>query len=271
MLYNGTMIKKLEKIAYIILVLTTAFFMYKVVVKNSEENKSPKPEAVIEKEATREETATPTTTGNASTVPENQATDATKKEEPETKPQESKKTVLDYYYELPNKYFMGGADNGFSRQEREKSIQTKDIANYFVSFYPPYVDGPGTVTVFVTPEKEHLIAVETKGCGPGCEQELYFLKYQNGNWKDVTSEVSPRIDTLIPSKILLLQNYLKNRNPQDATIGNLLYKLPRYGTTIEYYDQFSGIVLLKWHWKKGKFTVEEVSLENQIPYWEREE
>lgn len=193
---------------------------------------------------------------------------------PAPPPQASNKTVLDYYYELPKKYFMGGENNSFTRQEREQAIQVKDLENYYIEFSPNYIDGNGSLTVFVTPQKEHIIAVETKGCGPGCEQKFYFLTYKDGLWKDVTNEVFPNIASQIAASLTNLQWYLRNRNPNELPIGNLLIRLPQHGTTIEYYDQFSQIVLWKFLWRQGKFIPEEISLDdlqNQKPAWEREE
>ncbi len=154
------------------------------------------------------------------------------------------KTVEDYFNEIPDQYFRD-----VSKAVRTGAIDVLDLENYYISFSPMEIEGSGSMTVFLH-NGEHLIVTEMKGCGPACEQEIYFLRYDNGQFIDVTAQYLPDLD------------FSKEKAETFAEDPNApfvpLFVLPRYGTTIEVTEQFSDEILYKLHWKKGKFEVEEV-------------
>ena len=153
------------------------------------------------------------------------------------------KTVRDYFYLLPPKYFTlegcaPATDKNCNRARREyieNFLETEDTAN---GFWKSGCDGAQsclTLVLFKRPAGNYVVALKT-------EFEMgstnYFLEYKNGRWLDLGAQVIP------------------NFSP------NNIYELPQNGTTIEVFaknktseDSEKGKKLYNLVWKNGKFSV----------------
>ena len=146
-------------------------------------------------------------------------------------------TIEDYIIDIPDKYFAG-----IVPEDRMEFITVLDIDNYYSSLHPRTLDGSVTITVFIEPNGDHLIAADVKGCGPLCEQTVWFLKKEGEEYVDVTDDYFPDLDY---KKIVT-----------DLEYPNPLIVLPQYGTTIKVADQLSGEIFYEIVWKGGEFIVQ---------------
>ncbi len=155
-------------------------------------------------------------------------------------------TVKDYLMQIDDKYFMG-----FTAEERTKGMTILDEENYYTAFDPIEIDGNGSMTIFITPEGENIVAIETKVCGPACYQEFHILAIWKKDMRDkttyteITERAFPELD------FTKEMNDAKAKNPDAPFIP--LITLPQHGTTIEIREQFSHELLATVKWKKGKF------------------
>lgn len=143
----------------------------------------------------------------------------------------TRKTVLDYYYLLPDSYF----EYPHSKDERKVALlydgSIADVKNDYVLIT---LDAVGTLEVVVFRYKNRdLIAVRRyyEGC------TLWFFTYNEGQWKDVTKQIMP---------VRLNEKYD--------------YTLPRYGTTIRvrrdlWPSKKRGQKVYDLVWRKGRFRV----------------
>ena len=144
------------------------------------------------------------------------------------------RTVQDYFLLLPERYA------GISRERREELLRngnvTVDLRNGYLSFQDSAEDR-SAVALFRRPDGSYLIAVTYLGpdlrVSPDFEEvsRIYFLRYQNGTWRDVTRSTLPL--------------------PFDS---RLIYELPRYGTTIKITDR-NGQRAYDLMWRNGRFTI----------------
>lgn len=148
------------------------------------------------------------------------------------------KSVYDYFVEIPDQYFLD-----LSVEDRTGNITTLDEENYFIAFAPFMLDGNGSFTIFLS-GGEQLFAIETKGCGPLCQQSVYFLKKSGDKYIDVTDQYMPTID------------YEKLKEESENEPFNPIFYLPRFGTEIEVRDQMSDKLLHKLKWSGGTFILE---------------
>lgn len=158
-------------------------------------------------------------------------------------------SVLDYYHLIPREYlpFTEGED-------RDLSIDVLDEVNHYISLAPRSWDGAGSVAVFLHGDREFVVA-EWRGCGPLCEQWVYVLEYVNGAWIDRTDEIWTDVAVTRDTAEALTAYALANNfsdDPDDVPIARL-YELPRFGTTVRVYDQFTGQVFAKMDWQNGTF------------------
>jgi len=146
-------------------------------------------------------------------------------------------TVKDYFLLLPDEYMV------IPKDRREQIIQnelgTIDVKNGFLSCNDS-AESEVIVAVFKKPDGSHLIAVTYDGEGFDEQKQdivsiftLNFLRYESGRWKDVTKDTLPL-----------------------AFDSRLLYKLPRYGTTIAVTNR-EGRKQYDLVWSGGKFTVKQ--------------
>lgn len=154
----------------------------------------------------------------------------------------SEKSMLDYMTEIHEAGLLFPED---STQELIDAVEILDEKNYYVSLRPLWLDGGAAFTIFVEPDGGQLYALETRGCGPFCEQDLNFYRLKNNKFVDVTKEVLPEINF----------DSVKKKYPEDFSP---LYILPQKSTTISVIEQYSQEEIFQIKWVKGKFVVKEV-------------
>ncbi len=153
----------------------------------------------------------------------------------------SRKSVVDYFYLLPDSYFEVPQSKAqrkavlfHDRKIYPYDFAVESIADVKNDYARISLDAVGTLEVAVYRYKgRDLIAVRRyyEGCSLG------FLTYKNGRWKDVTKQVMPvRLDDKYD------------------------YILPRYGTTIEvrrdlWPSKKQGRKIHDLLWRKGRFQV----------------
>jgi hypothetical protein len=145
------------------------------------------------------------------------------------------KNIRDYFLLLPDKYA------GISRAERQNFLRRADplidIANGYMS-YQEYAESTTTIALFKRPDKSYLVGISFSGSVLNKKTEdiedistLSLLRYDNGRWTDVTSDVLPV-----------------------AVRKELLYELPREGTTIKV-RRSDGTKVLDLLWRGDKFVL----------------
>lgn len=151
-------------------------------------------------------------------------------------------------------------------------IIENDPSNYYLHVSPSGIEGELTLAIFLDKQGERTYAISTTGCGPFCQQWLYFLKIKEGAWVDVSSEVLPEIpEEDRDAKYFEIADIRRAiHGVKDDVSFSPIYKLPQFGTTIELEDQYDGLYgppflgplyNFKWNWETGRFNVEEVSLD----------
>lgn len=158
-------------------------------------------------------------------------------------------SVVDYALAIPNSYLPFGEE-----EDRTLTFEIVDEENYYIDLAPRQWDGDGSMAVFLTGEKQYLVA-EWRGCGPLCEQWVYVLEYANGNWTDHTEEIWQ--DIVVPKNTIdLIAQYALaqglSEDPNDIPFVPL-YEIPQFGTTVRLYDQFTGLVIAEMDWAAGAF------------------
>jgi hypothetical protein len=145
-------------------------------------------------------------------------------------------TVVDYYLLLPTRYFEREDDGQRRPKDRLESIQESaggilDIKNGYL-----YAKGDGaqpdlSVCVFKRPDKTYLVAVSHSDADYVFDPFLDFYAYENGRLRDVTKATLPV-----------------------AIRSELLYELPRFGTTI-HVTRRNGKRMYDLVWYNGRFRV----------------
>lgn len=153
------------------------------------------------------------------------------------------KNVLDYFREIPDKFFMN-----VSLKDREEGLDVLDIDNYYLDFSPLTWDGNGSFAIFIKPDGGFVFVGEMKGCGPACEQDIFFLEKRGDKFVDVEKNILPEIDFSKQE-----EEFLKS-DPDAPFIP--LFIIPRYSTTVEIREQFSDELLNSLIWKGGKFVLD---------------
>lgn len=138
------------------------------------------------------------------------------------------KTVKDFYLLMPEKY------NGYSREEREEALDSTetfvDIKNGYIGSQIGQLGERFQAAIFKRPDGGYILAYNEDG-DPSVDvaTKFYLLKYENGAWSDVTTELLP---------VSVNKNYH--------------YDLPNTGTTIKV-TTAKGAKLYSLAWKNGKF------------------
>lgn len=158
-------------------------------------------------------------------------------------------SVLDYALAIPNTYLPFTED-----EDRTLTFEIVDEENYYISLAPRTWDGSGSMAVFLTGDKQYLVA-EWRGCGPMCEQWVYVLEYTNNEWIDRTEEIWQ--DIVVPKNTIdRIADYALTEglsdDPTDVPFVPL-YEIPQFGTTVQLYDQFTGQVIAEMDWAGGAF------------------
>ena len=155
--------------------------------------------------------------------------------------------VLEYFMALPTKYFDLEQYSG----KRQNMIKTQDIENGYLRLEFNGLDGYGEVALFKNTDGTKTLGIQTIGCGPVCETgSIFFVKYRNGRWLDVTKDVLPEISRAELNRVL--KCYKPDWNDGLA----LFYELPRYGTTLKLTDnsESDDNLLYEFTWDGKKFT-----------------
>ncbi len=171
-------------------------------------------------------------------------------------------SVIDYYYDIPIEYL----DPPIGEDMREPILESSyvDEDNYYIELdVGLFLDGSMTFTVFVAEDGNDVVAIDTRGCGPMCEQWLTFLRYDDGVYTDITDEVLPEHSTdLVYQWDLFEEKYEATYGESfpDDMYYNILYTLPQHGTTFYLEEVYSDIQLLEvtWDWASGTFTSKEL-------------
>lgn len=138
-------------------------------------------------------------------------------------------SVLDYYYEIPSKYFLNdlikptkeerkialdklienerlglnkelfsGENKDYKENSSDNFLAIIDEDNYYLRMNPNESFGDFSegfsMAVFLESNSEHIVAVESHICGLWCKPEnanIFLLTYKNGTWSDVTNELLP--------------------------------------------------------------------------------
>ncbi len=155
----------------------------------------------------------------------------------------SPKTVRDFFFALPDKYFSLDCCMSIPRSKRKAEylklhLNIEDTANGYLSASGDAAQDGCVMALFKRPDGTYLIGFYTEGEG-GVEDTPWtvFLDYRNGNWVDVSRALIP--------------GYSKEK---------YIYELPRYGTAVQVYAKdekaavfYQGKGLYSLLWKDGKF------------------
>jgi hypothetical protein len=162
---------------------------------------------------------------------------------------EQPKTVRDFFYLLPQKYFEIGCCGVYAEPDSEKAhakyletfLRVEDTANGYLQGGCEGGQACIEMVLFKKPDGNYLVGVGTYNT---MTEHNYFLEYRNGKWFDVSAKVIPQFGK------------------------NKLYSLPRSGTKIEVFakkviervsdDQIiyeTGAKLYDLVWSGGKFTI----------------
>jgi len=141
------------------------------------------------------------------------------------------RTVVDYYFLLPDKYFEANLDQRFHWMLDASRGAIVDIRNGYL-----YAPGDGAQTdiytcIFKRSDGSYLVAVNYNDKNGVFETFLDFFIYQRGQLTNVTQSVLP-----VPFS------------------KHLFYELPRHGTTIRVTDA-SGKWLYDLVWNRRTFKV----------------
>lgn len=141
------------------------------------------------------------------------------------------KTVADFYYLLPNDRFAP-FDDGSKKipslySYRKSIIKIEDIKNGYIKIEADW-DGWAEIVIFKKTNGDYIVGVSSVACGPVCGSSVEFLSYKNGQWKDVTEQIFPKI-TEAQVRAAYEQ---KNLKVGEEGLPELVYNLPRVGKTI---------------------------------------
>ncbi|HMJ24309.1 MAG TPA: hypothetical protein VK475_00690 [Pyrinomonadaceae bacterium] len=141
---------------------------------------------------------------------------------------ETPETVQAYYLLMPAKYDRS------TRQQREEILEysetTIDNEKGYIQYVTHLSGEVFEAALFKEPDGGKILAYnEDCDLKYSVLTKLYFLKYENGKWTDVTTQLLP-----IPVN------------------SRFRYKLPASGTTIKVTDA-KGRPMYSLFWKNGKF------------------
>jgi hypothetical protein len=155
-------------------------------------------------------------------------------------------TILDYYLALPQKYLRYAG--GDSAKERSAAIYINDAENAYLQARQPGGEFYSSLALFKRPDGGDLVAVENRECARGCNEEFYFLAYENGQWIDVTAKTLPVMN---PTEIRgALEKQFKAREGFEP---HIMHRLSSGGASIDVSEYWSGVHLGRLEWIGGEF------------------
>jgi len=182
-------------------------------------------------------------------------------------------TMMEYYESIPSKYFIPtirdfigktkAQRNGAFYIDKEEGVPAEvDEKNMYI--HVPTADSFGdydastSIALFLGPQKTRTVAVESRACGIKCtNKRLYFLRYENQRWKNVTTKVFPG-----PAQSRLkaaFKKYCAGGAQQQCIKNSFSYEIPQEGTTIRVWSSMNDAVFYKLEWANGRFTGSEVN------------
>jgi hypothetical protein len=164
----------------------------------------------------------------------------------QTKPRSEKeirsnpKDIVDYYLILPDKAFIKYDDQS-SFQLRKKHLKPTEERKVSIDQKNAFLQiedqqGPmriiTTLCYFSKADKTKIFGLDLFiEAGDGEQFETYFFEYKNLDWADVTQKVLPEI------KFTDFWGDEKTLPEKKFQRMNLLYELPRIGTTVKVYSK----------------------------------
>jgi hypothetical protein len=163
-------------------------------------------------------------------------------------------TILDYYLALPQKYLRYAG--GDSAKERSAALYINDAENAYLQARQPNGEFYSSLALFKRPDGSDLVAVENRECARGCNEEFYFLAYENGQWIDVTAKTLPVINPMEIRGVLE-----KQFKPREGFEPHIMHRLSSGGASIEVSEYRSGVHLGRLEWIGGEFVFKPLAAE----------
>jgi hypothetical protein len=169
-------------------------------------------------------------------------------------PQPKPMTILDYYLALPQKYLKHAG--GDSAKERSAALYIKDVETGYLQARQAGGEFYSAVALFKRPDGSDLVAVENRECAAGCNEEFYFLAYENGQWMDVTAKTLPAMKQ--EDLRATLDRQFKAR---EGFAPRVMHRLASNGASIDVSEYWSGIGLGRLEWIGGEFIFKPLATE----------
>lgn len=163
-------------------------------------------------------------------------------------------TILDYYLALPQKYLKHAG--GDSAKERRAALYIKDVETGYLQARQPNGEFYSAVALFKRSDGSDLVAVENRECAAGCNEEFYFLSYENGQWIDVTAKTLPTMKQ--EDLRAALDKQFKAREGFEPRI---MHRLSKSGESIDVSEYWSGVGLGRLEWIGGEFVFKPLASE----------
>ncbi|MBN1534617.1 MAG: hypothetical protein JXA20_18230, partial [Spirochaetes bacterium] len=151
------------------------------------------------------------------------------------------RTVLDYYYLLPDYLFYCESPVQATRGLRQRSIVRSNIRNGYMEAksegYPMYL------ALFNNRKTGLEIVAVSISCGQGCMCNRFdLLRRQGDAWREVTASIMPTAQEM--------NSAVPNRSG-----GSFSYELPEFGTAIRVLDYDTEEHLMDLQWDGARFVI----------------
>ncbi len=120
-------------------------------------------------------------------------------------------------------------------------ISELDSKNGYIRYAPPGAEVTYTMVYWNLKDGSQVIATESWACGPICESEIFFTKYEKGNYRSLElTDVIPQINELPPTV------------DESGDPVEYQFVLPKQGKDIKYCLDEKCITL---KWSEGRFII----------------
>ena len=127
-------------------------------------------------------------------------------------------------------------------------VTVLDARNGYIEFYPRGTEAFVTMCYWNVSDGSKLIGTEVVGCGPVCESELSFTKYEDGVYEQL--EVNEIVSDFDQLPGMLVDDYASQVDPFEFR-----YLLPQKGKDIRFCLEDDCAVL---KWQDGGFEIQEI-------------